>query len=69
MIPSGTRLEDIYFQQQHHALPTRLLDWTTNALIAVYFPVESEKADKAAAVYAMDAYGLGKHELLEHADR
>jgi hypothetical protein len=27
-------------------------------LIAIYFAVESDKADKAAAVYAMDAYGV-----------
>jgi FRG domain len=64
MIPTSTSLQDIYFQQQHHRLPTRLLDWTTNALIAIYFAVEGENVNKDGAVYAMDAYGFGEHEYI-----
>lgn len=37
---------------QHHGLPTRLLDWTTNALVAAYFATCSEP-DQDGVVYSL----------------
>ncbi|MFN7118304.1 MAG: FRG domain-containing protein, partial [Saprospiraceae bacterium] len=47
--------------QQHHGMPTRLLDWTTNALAALFFAVSQDiNKDKDGALYQLDAYNFAE---------
>lgn len=42
---------------QHHGLPTRILDWSMNPLMALYFSVEScSEADGALYSYAITTF-------------
>lgn len=47
-------LTDTYFAAQHFGMPTRLLDWSTNPLAALFFACDGAE-DRDGFVYAMDA--------------
>jgi FRG domain len=52
-----------YFLMRHSLAPTRLLDWTEGALIALYFAVRDNVGNLDAAVWALDPWWLNKRVL------
>src|ERR1700731_554408 len=49
---------DWYFLMQHHRVPTRLLDWTENSLVALFFAVQEEIDNRDGAVWVLDPWWL-----------
>lgn len=54
---------DWYFLMQHFGAPTRLLDWSEGALIALYFAVRDNPGYYDAAVWVLDPYELNKRSI------
>jgi len=56
-IPSTTY--EWYFLMQHYEVPTRLLDWTDNPLMALFFAIyEKKDSDIDAAVWVVDPWWI-----------
>lgn len=52
---------ELFALMQHHGLPTRLLDWSESALVALFFSLSSEPSYNGyRAVWVMDPYELNK---------
>jgi FRG domain len=53
---------DWYFLMQHHNAPTRLLDWSDGALMAVYFAVKNSlDATEGGFIYVLNPWDLMSH--------
>lgn len=61
-----------YFLMQHYRAPTRLLDWTDAALVAIYFALAAYASSLNTApskttpvVWALNPFGLNSHAKVE----
>ena len=57
LIPQNASAADVYFLAQHHGMPTRLLDWTTSPVVALFAAVVTEP-ERDGALYVLHPQDL-----------
>jgi len=61
-VPDRKATDQWLFLAQHVGVPTRLLDWTENALLGLYFALKHAKP----VVWMLDPMGLNAHAMKRH---
>jgi hypothetical protein len=64
-VPDQHQHWDWYFLMQHYGAPTRLLEWTDNQLVGLFFGITDERNEGDAAVWILDPYWLNHNALTD----